>query len=505
MRHFFLNIFVLFFVCLLTFAVWVSPRTVQADGWQKRVDAVLLDGAASAEREFLVLMQDQADLSTIQPEWAKADKNRVVYQQLVAVAMQTQAPILAMIEAEKADYRAFWVTNAIWVKGDESLLKSLAARADVEHIYANTAVQFDAPTQVSSPLFSQSPSEWNIERIGAPALWALGYTGQGVVIGGADTGIAWEHPALVNAYRGWDGEQATHDYNWHDTIKETGGGRCGVDSAEPCDDWNFGHGTHTIGTAVGSTPTDAIGVAPGAKWIGCRNMNVGVGTPATYIACFEWFLAPTNLSGKMPDPSKGPDIINNSWSCPSSEGCIDPAIMQTVVSNVRAAGIFIVVSAGNTGGACGTIRTPIAIYDEAFTVGSTTSLDIVSGFSSRGPSTFGDGVLKPDVVAPGSGIRSAVASGSYASASGTSMAAPHVAGMVALLISAEPKLRGQVDELEQIIRENAAPLTSAQDCGNFPGAVSPNAVYGHGRIDVLRVYKQRNGFTFDINLPMLNR
>ena len=140
-----------------------------------------------------------------------------------------------------------------------------------------------------------------------------------------------------------------HNYNWHDSI-HSGGGSCGADSPAPCDD--FGHGTHTMGTMVGDDGgTNKIGVAPRRKWIGCRNMDQGVGTPATYTECFQWFIAPTDLPNQNPDPSKAPHVINNSWGCPPSEGCTDPTVLQTVVENTRAAGIEVVVSAGNAGSA----------------------------------------------------------------------------------------------------------------------------------------------------------
>ncbi len=153
-------------------------------------------------------------------------------------------------------------------------------------------------------------------------MWAAGYTGQGAVIGGQDTGYDWDHPALKNQYRGWNGASADHDYNWHDAIHVTGS-ICGANSPEPCDDDD--HGTHTMGTMVGDDGLgNQIGMAPGARWIGCRNMNDGVGTPATYTECYEWFIAPYPVGGTpdQGDPSKAPDVINNSWGCPPSEGCL---------------------------------------------------------------------------------------------------------------------------------------------------------------------------------------
>jgi len=232
-----------------------------------------------------------------------------------------------------------------------------------------------------------------------------------------------------------------------------------------------------------------IGMAPGARWIGCRNMNQGVGTPATYIECYQWFMAPTRIDGSDPNPAMAPDVINNSWGCTVSEGCTDPNVLLTVVNNVRAAGIVTVQSAGNSGSACSTVNQPAAIYQSSFTAGATDSGDLIASFSSRGPVTVdGSGRLKPDIVAPGVSVRSSIP-GSYDVKSGTSMAAPHVAGLVALLVSANPFLANQVDSLENIIRQTAVPLTTSQDCGGDGPTDVPNNVYGWGRIDALAAYK----------------
>ena len=321
--------------------------------------------------------------------------------------------------------------------------------------------------------------EWNVTKIHAPDVWALGYTGQGVVVAGEDTGYQWDHPALKGQYRGWSGSAADHNYNWHDSI-HSGGGSCGPDAVAPCDDTD--HGTHTMGSMVGDDGgNNQIGVAPGAKWIGCRNMDQGNGTPATYSECFEWFIAPTDLQGENPDPSQSPHVINNSWSCPPSEGCTDPLVLQAVVEATRAAGIEVVVSAGNSGPGCGSVDSPAAIYDASFSVGATsnTTNDTIADFSSRGPVTVdGSNRLKPDVSAPGVNVRSSVPVNGYANFSGTSMAGPQVVGLVALLLSAQSGLKGDPDAIEPFVTQSAVPRTTAQTCGGVPGSTIPNNTYG---------------------------
>ncbi len=181
-----------------------------------------------------------------------------------------------------------------------------------------------------------------------------------------------------------------------------------------------------------------------------------------------------------------PDVINNSWGCPPSEGCSATAL-QTVVENTRAAGIVVVVSAGNSGAAgCASVSDPPAIYDASFSVGATSISDAIANLSSRGPVTVdGSNRLKPDVAAPGINVRSSFRNGTYGPASGTSMAGPHVAGLVALLLAAAPGLAGDVDQIEECLRQAAVPSWNTQTCGGIPSGDVPNNVYGHGRAQLV--------------------
>lgn len=479
---------------MLVFGICINESAGAGENWVVKVDPWVFSAEERGEVEFLIYLREQADLSGAAQLSTKRAKGAYVFEKLTAVASRTQAPLLAELTRRGVPHHSFWIANMIWARGDLGLIEILASRWDVTHIYGNPRVLLQMPHSepVVFPFQETDGIEWNIALVRAPEVWGEGYTGQGIVIGGQDTGYDWEHPALKEHYRGWDGTTADHNYNWHDAIHDAPANPCGDDSPVPCDD--HGHGTHTMGIMVGEDPAQVnrIGMAPGARWIGCRNMDEGFGTPASYAECYQWFVAPTDLNDENPDPTKAPHVINNSWSCPPYEGCTEPDILLAVVEAVRAAGILTVHAAGNSGPDCSTIDTPAAIYDASFTVGNTNRDDKINDSSSRGPVTIdGSGRLKPDVSAPGTSIRSSWTGGGYINLTGTSMAGPHVAGLAALLFSARPDLVGQVDQVEQLITSAAVPIPVAQTCGGIPGDRFPNPVVGWGRIDAWGAYQRQ--------------
>lgn len=454
----------------------------------------------------------------------KAEKAWKVHNHLKMHALEQQKRAVSFLEDIGVAFQSFYIVNSIATTLDKPDLEHLVSLNEVVYISLDTPVKAELPIQQPEFFTGIAEPEWGIQVIKADKVWEKGIKGGGVVIGGQDTGYEWTHPAIKKKYRGLGADgTVNHAYNWHDAIHEISplhndtivlpeNNPCGLDVRFPCDDGS--HGTHTMGTMVGGDSLNLIGVAPEAQWIGCRNMERGWGKPSTYIECFEWFLAPTDLDGLNPDPSKAPHVINNSWSCPYNEGCDQSnwLFMDLAIQNLRNAGVFVVVSAGNNGNACGRIDAPPSMFESSFAVAATAIQDTIDGqfidaiasYSSWGPITVDNSNrLKPDISAPGSRVRSSVPPDGYASSSGTSMAGPHVAGVVALVISANPQLAGKVDEIQDILQLTADPMVRQDTCGNYIANEIPNFVYGYGRINALEAVNMALNLVSneDVSLP----
>ncbi|MGR9106945.1 MAG: S8 family serine peptidase, partial [Gammaproteobacteria bacterium] len=364
------------------------------------------------------------------------------------------------LSARGVPFTAFWVINTVLVpQGTLRLARSLAMRPEVARIAAEP-VFFIPPVTIQEPGGTVQSIGWNIDKIRTPQVWDL-TKGAGIVVASIDTGVRYTHTALINQYRGSSGGgNFDHAGNWSDPT--------GVCGASPCD--NTSHGTHTMGTLVGDDGgANPIGVAPEAQWIACKGCTNNTCYGQHLISCGQWILDP-NGDGSGDDQ---PDVVNNSWA----GGSGDTWFLSTVDS-WRAAGIFPAFAAGNTGPACGSTNSP-GDYPQSFSSAATDINDLIAGFSSRGPSAFGG--TKPDVSAPGVGIRSSTADSdtSYQIFNGTSMASPHTAGTVALMWAADPTLRAQITTTEQMLRDSAVDLGPG-DCG---GTLDANYTYGNGRID----------------------
>lgn len=410
---------------------------------------------------LLVVLADQADLSRL-PTGTGPDARDVrvaqVYRLLVEHATDSQASLRAELDRRGLAYTPYYLVNAVLVDGGPAVRAWLSGRADVDRVLR---VQWLRPlplppTEVPAAA-AEAEQAWHVQLTRADQVWQeFGVTGEGIVVGGPDSGVDGSHPALASSFRA--GDDSWLDPWYHTTT--------------PTD--RNGHGTHTLGIAVGQ---GGIGIAPGAQWAACANLPRGLGNPAVYLDCLQFMLAPYPAGGDPwvdGDPARAPHVLTNSWGCPALEGC-DTTVLQPALSALAAAGIYAVVAAGNTGPFCSSIQDPPALYPEVLTVGAVDRHRQAAFFSSRGPVS---GVDKPDLVAPGVDVISAVPGGGYAAMSGTSMATPVVAGVVALMWSANPDLIGDLATTTSILTSTAQSITvEDHTCG------PPTTVVGAGMVD----------------------
>lgn len=404
----------------------------------------------------------------------------------------------------------FLVSNSFLIGNvNQGIVDTLSQRDDVVEVHTNLPFRANVPDpeigdddDLDTPL---APSfirglwekitnavQWNIKKIGADKVWAITddrSRGAGMVYAVADTGVDYKHPNIAQRYRGFNNAtgEYKHDYSWWDGVRkpvrgQTSNSRCSVASPLPCDD--SGHGTHVTGIAIGS---DGYGVAPDARWIGCRNMDNGVGSTATYLACLQFFAAPTDLRGENPRPDLRPHAVGNSYGCPDDEGCSKNA-MTAAFQTLKAMGVFMAVSAGNEGPSCSTVNAPPAVELDALVVGAVNSKDQLASFSSRGPVTVVKGRVyrKPDIVAPGVEVQGPYPNNTFRALSGTSMAGPHVGGAALLVMALCPCYERNMDAITELLTCTAVPLLPLAKslCGDDTPQSIPNNHYGYGRLDL---------------------
>ncbi|HWI51575.1 MAG TPA: S8 family serine peptidase, partial [Symbiobacteriaceae bacterium] len=455
-----------------------------------KIDKQVSDAFARSAKPvtYLVKLRAEADVfgaaaaakQKASPAQQEVMARSAVIKSLKETATNSQRGLLAELESLKKKgsvtrVETFWIANIIVVTSTQDVMERMAKRSDVARILPNSQIKLiksapavgtagnagpvKAQPSQTGPVAAAAPGiqsvEWGIQHIGAPQVWsAYGIDGTGAVVASLDTGVDGAHPALHDKWRGLG--SANPAESWFDAVNG---------QAAPYDD--HGHGTHTTGTMVGGEGANQIGVAPGARWIAAKILDAsGSGTGDDIIRAGEWVMAPGG------DPSKAPDVVNNSWG--GGPGVDD--WFRDVVRAWRAAGIFPSFAAGNDGPGVGSVSAP-GNYPESFAVGATDINDALADFSGRGPSAY-DGIMKPQVSAPGVNVRSSVPGGGYEGGwNGTSMATPHVSGTVALLRSANAALT--VEQIEQILINSADPKTNSQY------RTTPNNGYGHG---VLNAY-----------------
>ncbi len=412
--------------------------------------------------KVFVILKSQADLASVASIEDQSVRRQGVYRQLTEYATDSQTELRGTLDRFQINYTPYYLVNGFEVSGG-NLVKMLLARNDaVDRILDSPQLrplpQVNNAGEADTQTIPETPA-WNIQMIRAEQVAKeLKINGRGIIIGQTDSGVDGRHPQLMENYRG---SSSSDNYNWFDPW-----------NASPFPVDLSGHGTMTLGIAAGKD----IGIAPGAQWIGCVNLARNLGNPARYLDCMQFMLAPFPQGGdpfKDGDPSMGANIVNNSWGCPDVEGC-DSSVYKEAMNALTTAGIFMSAAAGNTGNyGCASVTDPIAIYASVFTAGAVNQNGDLSSFSSVGPVLVdGSERQKPDILAPGETVTSSYPGGGYTTADGTSFAAPHVTGVVALMWSANPALIGDVENTMKILRYTAQEYKGIPPiCGEVDQAV----------------------------------
>lgn len=478
------RIAILLFICILPALLWGFFYPVfgqETPEPSNKLDPALQEALATAittptdnvALPVIVYFVGKTDLSPTSLPTDELARRTAVVQRLQTTAQNSQAnflnelandPTAYAVNGRSPTYRQLWIINALALTADPDMIQRLAQRSDVSHIALDSTdfafepapnpdqfnFDFATPHQILTATQTEESLVWGVDRINAPAVWhGLGITGQGVTVAFMDSGQDWHHPVLFANYRGNLGNGAyDHVHNWYYAPNPPA-------SLEPAD--SFGHGTHVAGTAVGQ---NGIGVAPGAKWMGVAIASANGAIYASAIhAGFQWLLAPGG------DASFAPDVVNNSWG---GDGRYNGFVAD--LQALHTADIITIFSAGNSGPFPQTIGSP-ASYTGTIAIAASDDSDAVAWFSSRGPSFLTD-EQKPTFAAPGTHILSAWPGNHYAYLSGTSMAAPHATGAMALLLSANPALNQM--EATHIFSTTAVPISDT----------IPNRESGWGRLDV---------------------
>jgi len=448
-------------LCVIMMAVVAMPgQSARPDKVEPALRQAFVDGGRS---DFAIGFTKQADLSAAYGmNWVA--RGEYVVNRLRAVALAEQAPAIAILNRHGIRHETFIAGNELYVyEGTLDAALEVAGLPNVAYVRAPVIYYVDPIIGQASSL--AATTAWGITDTKANQFWTTyGVQGDGIVVANIDTGVQWNHPALVNAF---NCTSPSDPACWRDPANICG-------SAGACD--NNGHGTHTMGTMVADdnpSLTYIAGMAPNAKWIACKGCESNSCSDSSLNACADWILAPGG------SPANRPNVVNNSWG-----GGGGDAWYRAKVQAWSAAGIFPAFSAGNDGPSCGTIGSP-GDYQESFASAAHSSGRAIASFSGRGPSDFGhDPYTKPNISAPGVGVCSTVPTNSWSCTySGTSMASPHTAGAVALLWSCNPSLIGQIDQTFQLLQNNAD-TPPAGTC-EAPGD-GGNYTFGYGYLNVLQ-------------------
>jgi hypothetical protein len=365
---------------------------------------------------------------------------------------------------EVKDVRSFWIADVVAFSVLPEAIPEIAAFPGLHYLVEDQPLELVAPVSMLASESGYAGSSNSMTVTGVRDLWQRGYTGRGRLVCSFDTGVEGDHPALAASWLGNNG--GTSAQSWFDPFGTT----------SPVD--TRGHGTHTMGIMLGRDGADTIGVAFNADWISASVIDRGQSLSKTIsdiIGAFQWAADPDGNPNTVDDV---PDVVCNSWGIP--KGLLAPCdeTFWQAIDNLEALGVVCVFACGNEGPNPQTIRTPADRAStplNAFSIGAVDQNQIdlpIAEFSSRGPANCDEDQIKPELVAPGVSIRSSYKDGGYKVMSGTSMAAPFVAGCIALMREYNPD--ATVNEIKNAL------VMSARDLG----PVGEDNDYGYGFIDV---------------------
>ncbi len=468
--------------------LWLTGVSIAGAG-AGQIDPSLqaaMDAGGAAPLSVLVYLREQVHLAALNDrldaeQASRAARHESVVLALQATALATQGELLDYLANRQAAgavrrHESFWIVNAVVVEAPPAEIDALAARPDVGTVFLNYEIEStDAPPNPAdaAPLPTPEPDgdpEPNLVAIRAPEVWATGITGAGTLVATLDTGVDGNHPALGTRWRGHDPRYAGNpQWAFFDPV---------TNETFPFDPST--RGTHMMGVICGGVPGREIGAAPGAEWINAAVID-RVSIPRTVsdaMAAFQWMIDP---DGNPATDFDVPHVCANGWGLLTAHGYppCDQDFWQ-FLDACESAGIVILFSAGSEG--TSGLRRPADRATDDYRTLAVGTIDShnpswpIASFSSRGPSQCtpnGASAIKPEMCGPGVNIASAIPGGGYALFTGASSATSHLAGVVALMLEANPDL--SVEQTKQILYDTAVDLGPSGD----------DNTYGHGMIDAV--------------------
>lgn len=455
-------------------------------------------GTLYAQQRVIVVMNESYDDTNLSKQTAnmtKVQRRDFVIKERMAFCQASQQDVMGFLDGLKDEVNGieqYWAFNGFRCDASENVIAQLEKRADVAYVYRDEKRKMTSD-MVAQPVDTRE-NAWHVDKVNAPAVWnyngSTGYNGDGVIVAVVDSGVDYNHVDIANSM--WDGGANYPNHGWD---------MCHDDN-DPMDD--YCHGTHVAGIIAGQGNAGTqTGIAPGAKIMAVKVLDSsGYGTDSDLISGVHFAMY------------HGADIINLSLGDPEMG---PSAVYRDLFVSVQDAGMVAAVAAGNVGDTQYSYPVPFNVEcpgncpppwlhpdqvnlisgatSGVICVGATDANDAHCGFSSVGPVTWSEGpnvgdyndypyqngdasqpgLIRPDISAPGKNVTSLnyQTGTGYVAYDGTSMATPCVAGVLALLLDADPELTPA--ELDSIIE------LTAVNAGN----TVKNNITGSGRIDAL--------------------